>query len=231
MLYEFEGRRGRPNGRDITQADFQFLEYLAKVSIKYNVIPDKFIDGFFSAYQHRKTECGKLTIECRSKEKGYAIFLITRGWEVIGQFHISEHLLSEKTKTLKEIVSKQSAIMALSQEAKSKSHKIGNLRVGMKRLNIVAQVLKVSKPIRNATRSGFYADLVNALISDETGTINLSLLGAQIEGIILQDTVQIENAHVAWFRGERQLRIGKYGKINVVDSTVNNIKTAHPYYE
>jgi len=229
MLYEFEGRRGRPNGRDITQADFQFLEYLAKVSMKYDVIPDKFIDGFFSAYQHRKTDCGKLTIECRSRERDYAIFLITKGWEVVGQFHISEHLLSEKTKTLKEIICRKSAMMILSQEAKSKSHKIGNLRVGMRRLNIVARVLKVSKPIRIATRSGFYANLANALISDETGTINLSLLGAQMEGIVLHDIVQIENAHVAWFRGERQLRIGKYGKINVVDSTVNNIEMAHSY--
>ncbi len=224
MLYEYEGRRGRPIGGRLAQVDFQFLEYLAKVSMKYDVIPEKFVDSFFSAYQHQKTECGKLTIECRSKEKEYAIFLITEGWEVVGQFHISEHLLREKTSTLKEIVCRQSAIMTKSQEAKSKSYKIGNLRAGMRRLNLIARVLKVSKPIHIATSSGFYADLSNAIISDETGTINLSLFGPQIEGIVLDDVVQIENAHVAWFRGERQLRIGKRGKINVVDSTVNNIE-------
>ena len=225
MLYEHEGRRGRPYGGYLAQADFQFLEYLVKVSMKYNVIPEKFIDGFFSAYKNQKTECGKLTIECRSREKDYAIFLVTKDWDVVGQFHISEHLLREKTSTIKEIVNRQSAIMTLSQEAKSKSYKIGNLRAGMRRLNIVARVLELSKPIRISTRSGFFADLANILISDETGNINLSLFGAQIEGITLHDTVQIENAHVAWFRGERQLRIGKHGKINVVDSTANNIET------
>jgi hypothetical protein len=224
MLYEYEGRRGRPNGGSLAQVDFQFMQYLAKVSMKYNVIPEKFIDGFFSAYQHQKTECGKLTIECRSREKDYAIFLITEGWEVVGQFHISEHLLREKTSTLKEIVCRQSAIMTQSREAKSKSYKIRNLRAGMRRLNIIARVLKVSKPIHIAASSGFYANLSNALISDETGSINLSLFGAQMEGVTLHDVVQIENAHVAWFRGERQLRIGKRGKINVMNSTANNIE-------
>jgi replication factor A1 len=114
--------------------------------------------------------------------------------------------------------------MSRSQEAKSKSYKIGNLRAGMRRLNLIARVLKVSKPIHIATSSGFYADLSNAIISDETGTINLSLFGAQMEGVALDDVVQIENAHVAWFRGERQLRIGKRGKINVVNPTANNIE-------
>ena len=86
----------------------------------------------------------------------------------------------------------------------------------MKRLNIKAQVIEVSQPIQIATKSGFYANLSIALIADETGTINLSLLGSQIEGVTLRDVVQIENAQVAWFRGERQLRIGKHGKISVV---------------
>jgi|GEM_PF-284268 len=225
MLYEFEGKRGRPIGGRLAQVDIQFLEYLARVSTKYDVIPEKFIDSFLNAYQHQRTECGKLTIECRSKEKDYAIFLVTEGWEVVGQFHISEHLLREKTSTLKEIVCKQSATMIKSREAKSKSYKIGNLRAGMRRLNLVARVLKVSKPIHVTTKLGFYTNLSNALISDETGTISMSLFGAQMEGVALDDVVQIENAHVAWYKGERQLRIGKQGKINVVNPSEDNVVT------
>ena len=223
MFYEYDGKRGRPIGGILAQVDIQFLEYLAKVSMKYDVMPEKFIDGFLSAYQQQKIKCGKLTIECRSIEKDYAIFLITEGWEVVGQFHISERILREKTSTIKEIICKQSAIMAKSQEAKSKSFKIGNLRAGMRRLNLVARVLKVSKPMQVTTKLGFYTNLSNALISDETGTISLSLFGAQMEGVALDDFVQIENAHVAWYKGERQLRIGRQGRINVVNPSEDNI--------
>mgnify|MGYP006271106691 FL=1 len=91
----------------------------------------------------------------------------------------------------------------------------------MKRLNMKAQVLEVSQPIQITTRSGFYTNLINALIADETGTIKLSLLGSQIKMVSVHDIIEIENAHVAWFRGERQLRIGKHGKISVVQRSID----------
>ncbi len=100
----------------------------------------------------------------------------------------------------------------LTQEAKSNSYKIGDLRTRMEHLNIKAEVLEVSQPIQIVTRFGFYANTVNAFIADETGTIELSLLGSQIKMVSVHDAAQIENAHTAWFRGERQLRIGKHGK-------------------
>jgi len=184
--------------------------------MKYEVDSDKFFNSFLDASQHQESKCGKLSIECRVREKGYTIFLMTRDWEVVGQFRMPEYLLNEKTNPLKEFTCRLSTKRTLAQEAKSQSHKIGDLRSGMKHLNIKAQVLEVSQPIQITTRSGFYANLANALIADETGTIKLSLLGSQIKEVFVHDAIQIENAHVAWFRGERQLRIGKHGKINVV---------------
>ena len=85
----------------------------------------------------------------------------------------------------------------------------------MKHIDIKAQVLEVSQSIPIVTRFGSTTNVVNALIADETGTIKLSLLGSQIKMIHIHDAIQIENAHVAWFKGERQLRIGKHGKISV----------------
>jgi hypothetical protein len=227
MRYGSESRRGRPNGRHHSQADIQLLEYLAKVSIKYQVDSDKFFSSLTKAYRHRRSECGKLSVECRLREKESAIFLITSGRGVVGQFRISEQLLNVETNLLKEYVLRLSAKRSLVQDAKSQSCKIRDLRAGMKRISIDAQVLEVSQPMQIATSSAFYTNLVNALIGDETGTINLSLLGAQIKAVTLHDIIQIENAHVAWFRGERQLRVGKHGTINVVNSTANNTGMAH----
>jgi len=192
------------------------MEYLAKVSMKYGVDSDKFFNSFLDASQHQESECGKLSIKCRVREQHYTVFLIIRDWQVVAQFRMPKYLLNEKTNPLKEFTCRMPTMRTLAQEAKSNSHKIGDLRTGMKRLKINAEVLEVSQPIRIATRFGFYTNVKNALIADETGTIKLSLLGSQIKMVSVHDAIQIENAHVAWFRGERQLRIGKHGKISVV---------------
>lgn len=133
---------------------------------------------------------------------------------------MSEYLLNEKTNPLKEFTGRLSSMRTLTQESKSNSIKIGDLRAGMKHLNLTAEVLKVSQPIQIVTRFGSYTNMVNALIADETGTIKLSLLGSQIGMVSVHDKVQIKNAHVAWYRGERQLRIGKHGKISVVQRSI-----------
>jgi hypothetical protein len=214
--YKSESRRGRPSRRHRSQADFRLLEYLAKVSIKYGFDPDNFFNSFFDASQHQESKCGKLSIECRVREKDHAIFLMTRDEGVVGQFRMPEYLLKGKINPLKEFTGRLSVMKILTQEAKSNSYRIGDLRTRMEHLNIKAEVLEVSQPIQIATRFGFYANIVNALIADETGTIKLSLLGSQIKMVSVHDAIQIENAHVAWFRGERQLRLGKQGKISVI---------------
>jgi replication factor A1 len=87
----------------------------------------------------------------------------------------------------------------------------------MKNLKIKAKVLEVSQPIKTASKSGFFVNLTTALISDETGTINLSLLGAPKKELSINGLIQIDNAYVKWYRGENQLRIGKRGKLKKIN--------------
>ncbi|MBS7657398.1 hypothetical protein KEJ33_05695 [Candidatus Bathyarchaeota archaeon] len=188
--------------------------------MKYSVDPVTFFKSFLDAFQKHVSKCGELSIECRFKEKDYIIFLITKDHEVLGQFHMSEHLLNEKTNPLKEFTGRLSSSKTLTQRAETKNCNIKDLRVGMKRLNLTAEVLKVSQPIQIATRFGSYAIIVNAKIADDTGTINLSIFRSQPGMVSVNDIVQIENAHVAWYKGERQLRIGKHGKISVVQRSI-----------
>jgi len=221
MRYKSESRRGRLHGRYRSQADIQLLEYLAKVSMKYEVDSDNFFNSFLDASQHRRSKCGRLSIECREREEHCIIFLISRDLEVVSQFRMPKHLLNEKTNPLKEFTCRLLTMRTQAQEAKSNSYKIGDLRTGMKYLNIKAEVLEVSQPIQIVTKFGFHTNVVNALIADETGTIKLSLLGFQTKVVSARDIIQIENAHVTWFRGERQLRIGKHGKISVVQRLID----------
>jgi len=139
MRHKSGSIRGRPSERHRSQADVRLLEYLAEVSMKYGVDSDNFFNSFLDAAQHQESKCGELLIECRAREQDYTIFLVTKDWEVVGQFHMSENLLNEKTNPLKEFTGRLSTMRTLTQEAKSNSYKIGDLRAGMKRLNLTAE--------------------------------------------------------------------------------------------
>jgi len=43
------------------------------------------------------------------------------------------------------------------------------------------------------------------------------LWNQQIDTVSVGDTIQIENARVVTFRGERQLRIGRGGQLSVIE--------------
>jgi len=207
--------RGRPPGRNHSYADIRLLEYLAKISMKHGIDSNEFFNSFLDASQHQESKCGKLSVECRMRTRDYAIFLITRGPKVVAQFPISERLL-EGNNPIKEFTRTMAPIKNSAQEAKSNRYHIKDLRAGMKRISIKARVLEVSQSRLITTRFGSYANVANALITDETGTIQLPLWNKQIGEISLGDLIQVENANVIVFRGVRQLKVGRSGKLNVI---------------
>ncbi len=93
---------------------------------------------------------------------------------------------------------------------------IRDLKAGMKKVSLRVRVLEIPEPNRVYTRQGTMATVTNALVGDETGTIRMNLWNQQINTVSQGDLIKIENGTVARFRGERQLRIGKHGKITVV---------------
>ena len=94
--------------------------------------------------------------------------------------------------------------------------KIEELRDGMKRVNIEAKVTEKSETREVQSRYGNQKyQVADALITDETGTIKLTLWNEQIDQVNVDDTVKIENGYITSFRGEIQLNAGKYGTLNV----------------
>lgn len=185
-------------------------EYLAFLSVKYEVDPDKFFNALISAREHQESTCGDLSIRCRGKLKDKLVLLITNGPKVVAQFSVSNKFLTEQTNPLKNLRKIDLLHRHLvKKNSESSFLRIKDLRNGMKRVNLKATVLEIAKPILVFTRFGNYASVANALLTDETGTIKLCLWNEQIDSVSVGDAVQIENARVSMFRGERQLRIGK----------------------
>lgn len=196
-------------------------EYLACLSVKYEVEPDKLFESLVLAEEHRESTCGDLAITCRSKQQDRTVLLITNGPKVVAQFPVSKQFLAERSNPI-EIIQRTDVLRLhqLQKNRKPGSFHVNDLRTGMKRVSLRAKVLEVAKPTLVFTKYGNYAKVANALVTDETGTIKLCLWNEQINSISAGDTVQIENANVSMFRGERQLRIGKHGTLHRAEDTV-----------
>lgn len=218
MRYRASTTRGRPSGRHRSHFDIRLLEYLAQISMKHGIDSGEFFNSFLDASQRQESTCGKLSIECRMRTRDYAIFLITHGPKVIAQLHMPERILKEAN-PLKEFTSRLLPRRNSAREVRSNHYQIKDLRVGMRRINVKARVLEVSRSRIISTRFGFYASVANALISDETGTIQLPLWNKQIDQISVGNLIQVEDANVILFRGTRQLRVGRSGRLTVIKNS------------
>jgi len=192
-------------------------EYLAFLSIKYEVDPDEFFHALVSAEEKQKATCGNLSIECRGKTGTRVTFLIQMDSKVVAQFPISEDFLLQQGSPIKDFTKTDMIRRHLDKKnARSHSHLIRDLRSGMRQVNLKARVLEIPRPKLVFTRFGNYASVANALIADETGTVRLCLWNEQIDSIAIGDTIQVQNARMSTFRGERQLNIGKNGTVSSV---------------
>ncbi|MCD6538778.1 DNA-binding protein [Candidatus Bathyarchaeota archaeon] len=95
--------------------------------------------------------------------------------------------------------------------------RIGDLRRGMRKVDVQGKVLEVSEPREVRSRyTGQTFRVAEATITDGTGTIKLVLWNDQIDKVNVDDTVKIENGYIKTFRGEIQLNVGKYGRLTVL---------------
>ena len=191
-------------------------EYIAFLSVKYEVDSEEFLYALRLAEKHKESRCGKLSIQCRGKIKSKFIFIIKRESEVLAQFRIGEDFLFNESNHLRDFMGTEKIRMYLERKARTATaSSIRDLRTGMRHVNLKAKILEVAEPKHVFTRYGNRASVAKALIADETGTINLCLWNGQIASVSAGDAIQIENARVFSFRGERQMRLEKTGTLNV----------------
>lgn len=220
-------KRAKPNkpgkqGKKTMRSKLYPSEYLALLTIKYEVDSDKFFKALISAEKNRKSKCGDLSIECRKKQNREVIFLITQGSKVVAQLKIPEDLLTKKKNPIKEVRNnylndKQNT----KRNSKSQTLQIKDLQIGMKKINLQARIIEISKPKYVITRFGNHARVANATISDNTGKIKLCLWNDQIDTVTKGNTIQIQNAKISTFKNEKQLRIGKNGTLQTTKTPSN----------
>jgi replication factor A1 len=93
--------------------------------------------------------------------------------------------------------------------------KVSELKPGMRRVDVEAKVLSLSETREVTTRAGDQSRVATADVSDDSGTVKLTLWNEQIDQVKVNSNVKIENGYVTSFRGETQLNVGRYGKLTV----------------
>lgn len=207
--------RGRPR-RYRSYADIRLLEYLAMISGKYGIDSDDFFDSFVEAWKRQESTCKSLLIECRKRTRNYVVFLITASLKVVAQFSMPKRILEEPS-TLKEFVRARASRRTTLERSEVKHPRIGDLKSGMKRINLKARVIEIPKPRSVITRFGRFTTVTNVSVKDETGIIQLPLWNKQVDAVSVGDLIHVENARVVTFRGERQLRVGRGAQLSVIE--------------
>lgn len=202
---------------------------MALLSVKYNVYPNEVFQALIEAKEKGKSVCEDLKIEYRGQVKGEMIFLIKKDNDVVAQFRVDEEFLSRKDAVFENSMATEKIRKRIAKQNNETVYTlVQDLKTGMKHVNVKAQVVGLPKPSQVHTQFGNTVMMVNALVGDDTGKIKLCLWEGQISSISKDANVEIRNAQVCSFRGERQLRLGKKGVITTLENPVIETKEATP---
>ncbi len=201
-------------------------DQLAFLSAQQGIYPAELFQALIQAKKDGKSTCEGLTVEYRGNLNDQAIFLITRGEKVVAQFRVPAERLTKKDISFDNWMDTRRVRKEIAKQTPAPSHlKIENLRVGMKKINLIAEVLETSAPSTVHTQFRDNAVVSNATIADETGKIMLCLWDEQVHAVAVGDCIEVKNAYVALFKGEKQLRLGKNGTITVLQEPLKNKNT------
>jgi replication factor A1 len=208
--------RGRPLKSMYSYKDGRILENLAGIAMLHKVDAGEFFNCIVEAWNHEGSECERLVIECHKRTKNSALFLFTTGRKVVAQFPISIIILQGKNQ-LESHTETIFARVSSVENFEGVDSKIGDLKVGMKKVSLKAEVLEIPKSKIVYTRYGTTACVSNALIGDETGSMKMSLWNHQINTVHKGDVIDVKNGTATWFSGERQLRLGRDGSLSIIE--------------
>ena len=93
--------------------------------------------------------------------------------------------------------------------------RIADLKPGMKEIIIKGQIVSKDEPREVTTKYGKKIMLSNAIVEDDSGSVQLSLWGEDSTKYKIGDNITIENCYVGQFKGNIQISVGRNGKITL----------------
>lgn len=97
---------------------------------------------------------------------------------------------------------------------------VSDLKAGQGKVDIEVRVKSKAEP-RTFNKYGKDLKVANAVVSDSSGEISMSLWNDDIDKVKEGDALRITNGYVSEFNGTKQLTAGKFGKMEII-STANS---------
>jgi replication factor A1 len=198
-------------------------DQLAFISAQNDIYPNELFQALVSSKEEGNATVADLMIDYRGSIGNQDIFLIKKEDKVVAQFRVPEETLTKKDVSFDNWMDDSRVRKEIAKQNPAPSHlKVEDLRIGMKKINLNLEVLETSEPARVHTQFRDNAVVSNAVVGDDTGKILLCLWDQQINSVATGDCIEVKNAHVAMFKGEKQLRLGKNGTITVLEEPLGN---------
>lgn len=198
-------------------------DQLAFISAQNDIYPTELFQALVSSKEEGNATVADLMIDYRGSIGNQDIFLIKKEDKVVAQFRVPEETLTKKDVSFDNWMDDSRVRKEIAKQNPAPSHlKVEDLRIGMKKINLNLEVLETSEPARVHTQFRDNAVVSNAVVGDDTGKILLCLWDQQINSVATGDCIEVKNAHVAMFKGEKQLRLGKNGTITVLEEPLGN---------
>ncbi len=196
------------------------LVYLLQLARKHKLTTPALHSAMLTARQRGKARCGKFSVELRNAEENSSTYMFSVDGKPLAQAKIPNDSIS-KLKRLPEELSdfdKEETIDSKMGNVHGE-RPISGLTFGLRGVSFKAQVVKKSEVRAVTSKDGNPLLVCSVTLSDGTGEIPLAVWNNQIATVSEGDLVQVQDARVGSFRGEKQLSLNrKTGALKVLQS-------------
>lgn len=92
---------------------------------------------------------------------------------------------------------------------------ISELEANQKNVEVTGKITQLEE-VREFEKFGKSGRVCNADLTDDSGSIKLTLWNEEIDQISEGTSIKIENGYIKEWQGEKQLSVGKYGKMTIL---------------
>lgn len=95
--------------------------------------------------------------------------------------------------------------------------KLSELRPGMEGVELVVKIVSLNEPREVTTYSGLTHNIVDGVVEDETGTMELTVWNEKIEDVVaveIGSVVELSNCFITSFKGVLSVNIGRDSEIS-----------------
>ncbi len=198
------------------------LVYLLQLARKHHLTTPVLYSAMLTARERGKARCGKFSIELRDRGEASSTYMFSVDSKPLAQAKIP----NDSVHKLKRLPEDLSDFDREENEESSKPNaqgerQIRGLKFGLRGVSFKAQVVKKSEVRAVTSKDGNPLLVCSVTLSDGTGEIPLAVWNNQIATISEGDVVQVQDARVGSFRGEKQLSLNrKTGAVRVLQRAI-----------